>query len=353
MKYNFAVDQKLPFAGLVASVDFLYNDVITNVFYENLNIKGPVGTLNGADNRPFYNDSDPIDDTYGRIILGSNTGLGYSYNATFTLTKPFQNGFSGQVAYTYGDGEYVFEGTSSQNSSQWRNLITVNGKNANPRATKSQFATGHRVSANALYELEWNDNIKTTIGLFYAGQQGSPYSFTYREGRDLLNDDSRDNALIYIPRDASEINLVPITDDDDNVVISAAAQWEALNQFIESNEYLRERRGKYAENNGDRGPWSHVIDLKFLQDFSLNFGDTKHTFQASLDIFNFTNLINNDWGVRKFIPSQIGLLETVDAGPDPAFTFDPSFLDGIEEIDDSGTQSSRWQMQVGLRYLFN
>ncbi|MDT0555443.1 TonB-dependent receptor [Patiriisocius hiemis] len=352
MKYNIAVDQKLPLWGLVASADFLYNDVITNVFYENLNVKGPVGTLNGADNRPFYNRSDEIDDTYGRIILGSNTGLGYSYNATVSLTKPFSNGFSGQVAYTYGEGEFVFEGTSSQNSSQWRNRITVNGKNADPIATNSQFATGHRLSANALYEIDWNDNIKTTFGVFYNGQEGNPYSFTYNEGTDLLNDDSRDNALIYVPANQSEITLVPL--EKNGVIISPQEQWEALNQFIEGNEYLRGRRGKYAEVNGDRGPWNHIIDLKFLQDFSLNVGENKHTFQASLDIFNFTNLLNKDWGTRKFISSQIGLLTTESGGPDPEFTFDPDFLErGIEDIDDSGIQSSRWQIQVGLRYLFN
>ena len=63
--------------------------------------------------------------------------------------------------------------------------------------------------------------------------------------------------------------------------------------------------------------------------------------------------MNKDWGTRKFIPSQVGLLTTESAGPDPEFTFDPAFLDGIEEVDDSGIQSSRWQMQVGIRYLFN
>ena len=351
MKYNIAIDQKLPFWGLVASADFLYNDVITNVFYENLNIRPAVGTLNGADNRPFYNDSNPIDDTYGRIILGSNTGLGFSYNATFTLTKPFSNGFSGQIAYTYGEGEYVFEGTSSQNSSQWRNLITVNGKNANPRATNSQFATGHRVSANSLYEIDWNDNFKTTFGLFYNGQEGSPYSFIYNEGRDLLNDDSRDNTLIYVPLNQSEITLVPL--EKDGVVISPEEQWQALNAFIEGNDYLSSRRGKYAEVNGDRGPWSHIIDLKFLQDIALNIGNNEHAFQVSLDIFNFTNLLNKDWGVREFIPREVGLLTTESGGPDPEFTFDPAFLDGIEEVDDSGIQSSRWQMQVGVRYFFN
>ena len=353
MKYNIAIDQKLPFFGLVAGADFLYNDVITNVRYENLNVKGPVGQLNGADDRFYYNRSDEVDDTYGRIILGSNTGLGYSYNATFTLTKPFSNGFSGQVAYTYGDGQFLFEGTSSQNSSQWRNRNTVNGKNRDNFATNSDFATGHRVTSNALYEFEWNDNIKTTVGLFYTGQEGGRYSFVYNEGRDLLNDDSRDNALIYIPRDASEITLVDLEDSDGNLIATPEQQWAALNQFIENDEYLSERRGKYAENNGSRGPWSHIIDLKLLQDFALNIGGDRHAFQASLDIFNFTNLINKDWGVREFVRSNVGLLTTESGGPDPEFTFNPAFLDGLEEVDDSGTQSSRWQMQVGLRYLFN
>ena len=174
-------------------------------------------------------------------------------------------------------------------------------------------------------------------------------SFVYREGGDLLNDDSRDNALIYIPRDASEITLV----DGENGLTSAE-QWAALDAFIEGNDYLRSRRGQYAERNGDRGPWSHTVDLKFLQDFYINTGDHKNTLQLSLDIFNFTNLINKDWGKRKFIPSNIGLIETEQAGPNPEFSFNPaSFEDGIEQLDDRGLQSSRWQMQVGLRYIFN
>lgn len=349
MKYNIGVDQKLDFWGLIASADFLYTETINNIFYENLNIGGPVGTLNGADNRFIYNDSQRIDPEYTGIYLATNTNEGWAYNASFVLTKPFENGFAGQIAYTYGQAKSIFEGTSSQNSSQWRNIQTVNGKNRAGIAD-SEFALGHRITANAAYTYDWNENLATTLSLFYNGQQGGTLSYTYREGADLLNDDSRDNALFYIPRDASEINLI------DNDGVSAADQWAALDAYIESNDYLNDRRGQYAERNGDRGPWNHVVDLKLLQDFSINVGEKKHTFQASIDIFNFFNFLNKDWGRQTFINSSfgnVGIVTTESAGPNPEFSFDPDFAAGLERFDDAGIRSSRWQAQIGLRYIFN
>lgn len=348
-KYNIAVDQKLPIWNLIASGEFLYNDILNNVFYENVNLRGPVGTFNGADNRPYYNRRDLIDDSYSSIFLGTNTSEGYAYNATFKLTKPFQNGFAGQIAYTYGESYNIFEGTSSQNSSQWRNLETVNGKNANPGIQRSNFSLGSRISANASYEYEWNDNVKSTLSLFYAGEEGSPFTYLYNNTEaNILNDDSRDNALIYIPRDASEITFA-------GTPVEQQEQWEAFNSFINRSDYLSERRGQYSERNGERGPWSHIVDLKFLQDFSLNLNSKKHTFQLSFDIFNFTNLINKDWGRRPFIPGSVGILDVEEGGPDPVFSFNSDRFGSEEDLeifDDSGILSSRWQMQIGLRYIF-
>ena len=349
VKYNIAIDQKLPFWNLIASADFLYTDVISDIYYENLNLGAPIGTYEGTDNRPFYDRRAEIDDTYGRVILASNTGGGYAHNTTFSLRKPLENGFAGQVAWTFGDSYKVFDGTSSQNSSQWRNIQTVNGKNSQLPVTRSDFALGNRVTANVSYELRWADNVKTTFGLFYEGYQSQPYSFTYREGRDLLNDDSRDNALIYIPANQAEIVLV----GDD-----PAAEWDRLNTFIESVDYLRERRGQYAERNGSRGIWSHVVDLKILQDFSFDWGGKKHTFQLSADMFNFTNFINKDWGRRRFIRSEVSPLTTVSTGSTPTFAVNngvvnPDGSPNMIEFDDFGFASSRWQAQIGLRYIFN
>lgn len=359
MKYNIAVDQRLPWWGLVATADFLYTDIITDVFYENLNIRGPAGFLNGADRRPFYNRNDRIDGTYQGVYLASNTGAGDATNFTFSLRKPYENGFAGQVSYTYGKSNKIFEGTSSQNSSQWRNIVTVNGKNANPPLSESSFSLGHRITANASYTLEYGGDFggRTTIGLFYEGLEGQPYSWLYQEGRDLLNDDSRDNALIFVPATQNDITLVNLTDSDGNVLATPEQQWAALDAFIENDDYLSTRRGQYAERNAARAPWSHVVDLKFLQDVYIRTADdNKHTLQLSLDIFNFTNLINKDWGVRRIVRNfgEAALLTTASGGPDATFTFDPdTVIEDFEEIDDTGIQSSRWQMQVGLRYIFN
>jgi outer membrane receptor for ferrienterochelin and colicin len=350
MKYNVAVDQKLPWWGLVLNADLIYQDNIQTIYYENLNVKGPVGYLNGADGRPYYDRGDEVDDTYGRIILGSNTGEGYSWNASLGITKSYSKGFAGNITYTYGDSYGIFDLTSSQNSSQWRNIQTVNGKNSRLPVSRSDFSSGSRITSWMSYEFEWLKNLKTTLSFFYEGREGRPFSYIYQEGRDLLNDDSRDNALIYIPANQAEITLL-----DGANGLTAQQQWDALDAFIESNDYLRSRRGDYAERNGDRAEsWTHVVDFKLAQDLNINFGNTSNTLQFTLDIFNLTNLLNKDWGIRRFVSSnEVRLLRTESNGANPVFSFDPSVVDNLERIDDTGISSSRWQMRVGLRYIFN
>jgi outer membrane receptor for ferrienterochelin and colicin len=347
-KYSIGVDQKLPIWGLIASGELIFNENINAVYYENLNIGAPIGTLEGADNRPIYN-RNPIDGTYGGVYLLSNTGAGNSWNSSLTLTKPFSNGFAGSFTWSYGDANSVFDGTSSQNSSQWRNIQTVNGKNSNLPTTRSDFAQGHRFLGNVSYEYKWSESVKSTIALFYESSMSQPVSYIYQEGRDLLGDDSRDNALIYIPRDQSEITLV------ERNGVSPADQWAALDAFISGNEYLNSRRGQYAERNGDDGVRSDIVDLKFIQDFSVKTGNNKNTLQLSLDIFNFTNLLNKDWGQKRFVGSfgNVGLIRTETAGPNPEFSFDPSLPERLVQLDDRGIQSSRWQAQFGIRYIFN
>ena len=82
---------------------------------------------------------------------------------------------------------------------------------------------------------------------------GSPFSFV-NQG-DVNRDGSSRNDLVYIPRNQSEINLVDFTDAN-GVVVTAETQWNRLNNYIENNDYLRSRRGQYAERNGAKTPWN-------------------------------------------------------------------------------------------------
>jgi hypothetical protein len=82
-----------------------------------------------------------------------------------------------------------------------------------------------------------------------------------------------------------------------DVTLTPEDQWEMLDAFIESDKYLKTRRGKYAERNGARMPFQHQFDLRILQDFAIKAGSTTNRLQLSLDIINVGNLINSDWGM--------------------------------------------------------
>ena len=349
-KTNIAVDQRLP-GDIIFSADFIWNDNITAVTYENINISGPQFTTTGAGARPNYGFS-KVDGTYSDIYLGSNTGEGSSYNVSGTLSKNFfgpKLDITAQATYSYGDSDVLLDATSSQNSSQWRNLETVNGSNR-PTLSRSDFSPGHRVVANSTFEFKWSDNLKTRIGVFYEGAQGQPFSYVYNTSS-LLSDTGSFSSLVFVPSNANEAQLV---DTDD---LTAAQQYAELSALIEGDDYLRSRKGKFAERNADRSDWTNIIDLKFAQEFGLKFGEKNHKIEVTADIFNFTNLLNKKWGVRTFTNfNQVGLLDFegfADDGTTPQFSYDPRAAETRNIIDDSGLQSSRWQMQIGLRYTFN
>ncbi|MBE9511220.1 MAG: hypothetical protein IMY71_10100, partial [Bacteroidetes bacterium] len=337
---SLAVDQKLPW-GMIGTLEGLYTKTINNVIYYNLN-RDPNADfyLTGADNRPHYN-RDEIDDDYTRIMLGANTGEGYTYNITAKLEKPFDNGLSATFAYTFGRAMVLNDGTSSQNSSQWRYMEQVNGLN-NLDLSRSDFDMGHRVIAFVTYQKEYLKNLSTAISLYYNGQSGGVYSYVYGNRGNLNGNGESTNNLVYIPASSSEIILT-------------GGNWSELDEFIKNDDYLSEHRGEYAERNGARSPFSNIIDLKFIQDIFVDAGGRKHTLQLTFDMFNLTNWINKDWGRRYYVSydaHQLLRFEGFDTdGTTPTFSF--SKPDGdIWNIDDAGFNSSRWQAQLGIRYIF-
>jgi hypothetical protein len=188
----------------------------------------------------------------------------------------------------------------------------------------------------------------STFGIFIEAGQGNRYSYTY--AGDLNQDAIANNDLLYVPADQSEIHFGTINESGMGVTAeNAAEQWTALNAFIEQDPYLKDRKGKYAERNGVSLPWFSQLDFRFMQDFNFMAKERKHTFQVSLDIMNLGNLINSNWGVRQLSrttnPIKVNGLDNDNV---PYYQFDTNLKSSY--VDDFSTRS-KWQMQIGIRYI--
>lgn len=350
-----AIDQKLPL-GMIGTFEALFSKTLNNVLYHDLNIENQKITLTGGpDNRTIYSPSaGTVTSDYTMIMLGTNTNKGYSYNFTAQLQKPFENGLSASLAYTFGRSKSINDGLSSQNSSQWRYVASVNGRNDLDLGF-SKFDLGNRIVGAISYSVDYMNHGATTFSLFYNGQSGDRFSYTYYTpiyGTEMTTaEDYNDYDLIYIPDVQSDINLVAQVDGDGNITKSVAQQWSELNEFIEGDDYLSKNRGGYAERFGARLPFEHNFDLKIMQDFYVG----NHKLQVSLDVFNVGNLLNKNWGEKRYVSydtySLISFVGWEDDGTTPQFQFNKPSRD-VGSIDDSGIFSSRWQAQFGVRYIF-
>ena len=109
------------------------------------------------------------------------------------------------------------------------------------------------------------------------------------------NGDTATNDLIYIPRDASEMNFVQFTSS--GRTFTAADQVAAFDAYIAQDDYLSKHRGQYAERGAVFYPFIKRLDLSVTQDLFTNIGGMKHSGQIRLDITNFGNMLNHNWGV--------------------------------------------------------
>ncbi|MDZ7934258.1 MAG: hypothetical protein U5M51_04680, partial [Emticicia sp.] len=321
----------------------------------------------GSDTRVIYNptgtapvkiDLDAttagIQNPYTNIFLMKNAASvdnGYSYNVSAKIEKAFANNLTSSLSYTYGKSMVLNEATSSQNSSQWRYIETVNGRNS-MALSRSDFDLGHRVVGFVSYKLDYLKFGSTTVSMFYTGQSSNPYSYTYRNS--LVNDWARteSNDLIFIPATKDQISF--------RDAATADAQWTALDAYISADKYLNSRRGQYAERNSSRPPFTNIFDFKILQDFHITVGGKKNTFQFSWDVFNIGNLLNKKWGRQYFVTNDNFPLITFNGFKDaakgdftPQMTFAKPTGTPWNLSDGSRGNISRWSSQIGLRYIFN
>ena len=117
-----------------------------------------------------------------------------------------------------------------------------------------------------------------------------------------------------------------------------------------------------------RSPWSAQFDFKVIQDFYIKIGKKTNTFQLSFDLFNAGNSVSSNWGINQgtvrnalinFANVYDNAVGVIAPGSQPTgrpvFTF--PYRSGSTVLGDSyqnvTSLTSRWQGQIGIRYIFN
>ena len=379
LKTSLGIDKNLN-KGFNLAIDLLVQKNVNEVNYRN--VFGAPGSKNtlGQDvyivpgSTSAYNRLDldlatpGIQNPYSTgifLITNAKGRKGFAYNFSTALDKSFTRGWSLNLSYGYGDSYSVFDGTSSQNNSQWRFTKAQNGRN-NLTPSRSDFAQLHRVNTFVAKRFEYaSRKLATTVSLFYNGQSGTPYSYVY--SRSLIFDQNGSNNettdLIYVPKDLADWSRFAIPYTSAGVTYSVSDQWALLDQYITNDKYLRNRRGQFTEKNGAVLPFTSQIDLQLRQDFNLNTGKYKNRFTVQFDMFNFTNFISRDWGRVYRTPgfdlySLISMenYSLVNGELKPNFTYRNVSNRGAADILDvvnNAYNSSRWRGQFTLRYTFN
>ena len=339
---SIAFDKKLPW-DLLWTVEAIYTKDINAIKQYNANMAVPDDNFSGPDSRPRFSSSAArkIDGSVNEAMILTNTGKGNGISLTTQLSRNFRNGFFGQISYSYNHTMDLSSNPGSQAASAWSNINSIRTSNDLDLAI-SQYSIPHRLVAVASYRFEYAKNLATTISLFYEGANQA--RGTYRYSNDM-NNDGLSNDLMYVPKDRAQAGLF----------IPNAAEADAFWAYVEQDKYLKKNKGNYTEIYGVLLPWQNNIDLKFLQDFSLRTGNTKHTLQFSLDMLNFTNFLNKNWGARyRSVVNNGGLLRyTGISNGVPQFALNQvSGAFPTKTFETEKDVISVWGMQLGLRYIF-
>jgi hypothetical protein len=332
----------------------------------------PVGVT--PDGRPLYPATFP---TRGVDMMLTNDPRGFGELASVVVQKGFPFGLFVSASYAYTNTQEVSPGTSSVSTSNY-GIVAVTDPNR-PDLAISNYTRKHRFTGALEYSHSvigyftdarmWKD-MKTSFGVFMESRSGQPYSWTFsgvqetgaNTGRTdttgqtlsrIFGEDSsiasRNRELFYVPNDAQvcEETFAPGC----TVTLKGINKTD-FNNFLDRTG-LAKYRGKIAPRNAFNGPRYNRIDLRFAQDIPNPMVGQRA--RIVLDIENFGNLLNSDWGLFRQVAFPY-YTPAVDVGYDRAnnsYTYynlrSPNPTSGPGNAD---VLLSVWRVGVGIMYDF-
>ena len=368
-KLNLALDAELPWYGLVAGAEWLHTRTKQAIYYQHLNL-GPV-TRTGTDGRDLYFNANGYNTncwttsgstnaggagcggsvtaralsnaSFNNVLLATHTSKGGGDSLTVSLAQQPSPNLAWSLAYTRATSKEVSPLTSSVANSNWAGRSVFN-QNEEVSAN-SAYLVRDRVNASLNWSKAFFGNYRTTLGVFYEGRKGKPYSWTFNN--DLNGDGQSGNDLMYIPTAPGSGEVIFAGGAADE-----ARFWEIVNAHGELNG----ARGRVVKRNGSFSPFVNSFDLRLSQEVP---GFTRrHKGVFTVDFLNVGNLLNKRWGridevgfqsaggqARSFVNYK---------GIDPATgKYIYSTMPAVEDLTTRQARGeSQWAVQVTVRYEF-
>ena len=366
-KANLALDAELPWYGLTAGAEWLHTKTKQGLYYKHLNL-GTVTQL-GSDGRELYYDANGYNTdcwtslgatttggtctaapkakalantAFTNVLLASKTGLGGGDALTLSLSQQPVRGLVWQAAYTRTTAKEVSPLTSSVANSNFNGRAVFNPNEE--VAANSATLIRDRVNASLSWSHAYVGSYKTTMGLFYEGRRGIPYSWTINN--DLNGDGLAGNDLMYIPK----------APGSGEVVFAGGAADEAkFWAVVDANPGLSAARGTVVKRNSSFAPFVNSFDLRLSQELPGLL--PKHKGMLTFDFLNIGNMINKKWGRIDEVAFQSAGAVARSFVNYKGMTADGKYIyTTMPATEDLTTRQakgeSQWAVQATLRYEF-
>lgn len=278
--------------GYIITAQYLYTQTVDGFLWTNLAQTSRADTTPGVapDGRPIYADLDDLG--IDNLTQLGNHSEGESHVIALALGKRYDYGLDFNLSYAFQDAEIVTEGTSSRGVSNWRGIIGADRNSPTPRP--SPFQIEHSFKLNLGYEKDFfgTGDSMTRIDVFARRFSGDALAHTFNvsSGNPLFGrargESPFDTDALYVPTSAT----------DSAVVYASGFDQAAFNQYVAANVKGTGIITPFTSN----ASWTTAMDIRIQQSIpGLPFlgnllGD--NNFKLVLNIDNFLNLLNDDWG---------------------------------------------------------
>lgn len=353
--------------GKDAKVPVVYKANISYTHFFSDRLKMSVsGYMTLARNNYMYVDRNMVDTPYFRLAAEGNRGVyvpaenisdkgvltwmdGRKSDKVGRVLELVSEGKVNQFAFTvdgtwryYKDGEVSFSYTwndTKDNTSYNGNVansatlsqMVVDDPRDLSRMTYSNNQFRHKLVVYGSLPTFWG----ISIGARFSGIGGTRYSLAVNGN---VNGDfvsSNDLAYIYDPNDAATPDYLR---EGINAILNNPDAEKSV------KDYIRKSFGKVAERNGGVNGFYGTVDLRLTKKFKTY---KTQNLEISVDIFNFANLLNKNWGAGHDLGKQnIYSIKGFDQ-ESKQFVYNVNANTGVSSL--NGTP---FQVQLGLRYGF-